>query len=298
MEKLEGVWKGYWDYGVAIPCPVVRPDAETGRPATALPYSAEIYRRILTACTFIIFICYTFLRLARNTVINYTGEAREYIQRIITAMGGKFAPMMTGRNAVVNAIQAGFWSWIQMFLTGVDFNWSFGERGVGETKEHEGSSDEKDVYVGMDVKMDGEEEDEVLKKGVEMIGKRLPVKSKSASGSPAKRSVVTTSSSPTKRGFADQTGEIKSVSPVDKRRIGSDDEDEERVEVDVPPQLPSDDDTEESKKHQKKSGRTPGKSVAMGVSSSEEGPVQLVTPTKKTRPKTKSTHVVLVPSKK
>lgn len=52
MEELEGVWKDieaiqdYRDYDVAIPCPIRR-DAEIGRPATALSYSAETCRRIL-----------------------------------------------------------------------------------------------------------------------------------------------------------------------------------------------------------------------------------------------------------
>lgn len=37
------------------------------------------------------------------TVTNYTGEAREYIKRLITAMGATFTPSMTGRNTVLIA---------------------------------------------------------------------------------------------------------------------------------------------------------------------------------------------------
>ena len=43
------------------------------------------------------------LCLQEITVTNYTGEAREYIKRIITAMGAKFTPMMTGKNTVLIA---------------------------------------------------------------------------------------------------------------------------------------------------------------------------------------------------
>ena len=37
------------------------------------------------------------------TVTNYTGEAREYLKKLITAMGATFTPSMTGKNTVLIA---------------------------------------------------------------------------------------------------------------------------------------------------------------------------------------------------
>lgn len=37
------------------------------------------------------------------TVTNYTGEAREYLKRLIQVMGAKFTPSMSGKNTVVVA---------------------------------------------------------------------------------------------------------------------------------------------------------------------------------------------------
>ncbi|KAF9441018.1 BRCT domain-containing protein, partial [Macrolepiota fuliginosa MF-IS2] len=97
------------------------------------------------------------------TVTNYTGEAREYIKRLITAMGATFTPSMTGRNTVliaayihgIKAEKARAWSipvvnhtWLEdcfiqwrhltpatekyiIFPEGVDFSKLLGERGVG-----------------------------------------------------------------------------------------------------------------------------------------------------------------------
>jgi twin BRCT domain len=40
-------------------------------------------------------------------VTNYTGEAREYLKKLITAMGAQFTPSMSGRNTVLVAAQYG-----------------------------------------------------------------------------------------------------------------------------------------------------------------------------------------------
>lgn len=37
------------------------------------------------------------------TITNYTGEAREYLKKLIQAMGAKFTPSMSGRNTVLIA---------------------------------------------------------------------------------------------------------------------------------------------------------------------------------------------------
>ena len=37
------------------------------------------------------------------TVMNYTGEARKYPKKLITAMGATFTPSMTGKNTVLIA---------------------------------------------------------------------------------------------------------------------------------------------------------------------------------------------------
>ncbi|KIJ92959.1 hypothetical protein K443DRAFT_684887 [Laccaria amethystina LaAM-08-1] len=97
------------------------------------------------------------------TVTNYTGEAREYLKKLITAMGATFTPSMTGKNTVLiaaflsgtKATKALSWSipvvnhtWLEdcfvqwrnltvgvekyiVFPPGVDFSTHLGERGVG-----------------------------------------------------------------------------------------------------------------------------------------------------------------------
>ncbi|XP_006464077.1 hypothetical protein AGABI2DRAFT_180183 [Agaricus bisporus var. bisporus H97] len=97
------------------------------------------------------------------TVTNYTGEAREYIKKLISSMGAKFTPSMTGKNTVLiaayiqgtKADKARAWSipivnhtWLEdcyiqwrhltmatekyiVFPPGVDFSKLLGERGVG-----------------------------------------------------------------------------------------------------------------------------------------------------------------------
>ena len=50
--------------------------------------SSNIWRRMLTTSQEI-------------TVTNYTGEAREYLKKLITAMGATFTPSMTGKNTVL-----------------------------------------------------------------------------------------------------------------------------------------------------------------------------------------------------
>jgi hypothetical protein len=38
--------------------------------------------------------------LKEITVTNYTGESREYLKKLIMAMGAQFTPSMSGRNTV------------------------------------------------------------------------------------------------------------------------------------------------------------------------------------------------------
>ncbi|TFK17473.1 hypothetical protein FA15DRAFT_761050 [Coprinopsis marcescibilis] len=96
------------------------------------------------------------------TVTNYTGEAREYLKKLITTMGARFTPSMSGKNTVLiaatkdstKAQKAMSWSipvvnhtWLedcfvqwrnltpgtekyQRFPEGVDFSEVLGERGV------------------------------------------------------------------------------------------------------------------------------------------------------------------------
>ncbi|KAF5344823.1 hypothetical protein D9756_011098 [Leucocoprinus leucothites] len=251
------------------------------------------------------------------TITNYTGESRKYIKRIITAMGAKLSPMMTGRNTILIAAcqktdNAPPWSppivnhtWLEDCFIRCRLSRCFGERGIGirgvelcdveGMQEDEGSSDKEAVYAGIDLKMDGEQGNEVLKRSVGediiVIGildtndpgrdtalehiemnETSPIQSKSESDlltngvwCPLLRRIP--------------SGVLQLLSAVKKRRIGSEDEDEERIEVDEPAQLPIDDNAEENTKRQKKSGRTPRKSVAMDpkstpvtVSSSKKQP--------------------------
>ncbi|TFK35317.1 hypothetical protein BDQ12DRAFT_714751 [Crucibulum laeve] len=96
------------------------------------------------------------------TVTNYTGEAREYLKKLITAMGASFTPNMSGKNTVliaanlsgIKAEKAFSWSipvvnhtWLEdcfvqwrnltvglekyvVFPPGVDFSKMLGERGI------------------------------------------------------------------------------------------------------------------------------------------------------------------------
>lgn len=41
--------------------------------------------------------------LQEITLTNYTGEAREYLKKLITAMGATFTPSMTAKNTVLIA---------------------------------------------------------------------------------------------------------------------------------------------------------------------------------------------------
>ncbi|KAF9463519.1 hypothetical protein BDZ94DRAFT_1308637 [Collybia nuda] len=101
------------------------------------------------------------------TVTNYTGESREYLKKLITAMGATFTPSMSGKNTVLIAAyksgtkttKADSWSipvvnhtWLEdcfikwrnltfalekyiSFPEGVDFSTHLGERGVGRAVE-------------------------------------------------------------------------------------------------------------------------------------------------------------------
>ncbi|KAJ3576641.1 hypothetical protein NP233_g274 [Leucocoprinus birnbaumii] len=248
------------------------------------------------------------------TVTNYTGEAREYLKRIIMAMGATFTANMTGKNTVLIAAyiqgqkcdKARAWSlpivnhtWLEdcfiqwrnltmatdkyiMFPPGMDFSKLLGERGVGvrgvelcdeeEMKEDEGSS---------------EEEDEVLTRGIEEDIDMISMPDTDDPGpaqdvdfedgttssiSPTKRSIVAASSSPSKRATAAMKispakSKTKSVSPIKRRRIVSDDDDE--MDVDQPTR-----EDEQVKRHRRNV-------QAMAVSSDEERAP--VTPAKKSK---------------
>ncbi|KAG6825628.1 hypothetical protein H0H92_003009 [Tricholoma furcatifolium] len=120
------------------------------------------------------------------TVTNYTGEAREYIKKLIGAMGAVFTPSMSGKNTVLIAAyvsgtkttKAASWSipivnhlWLEdcfvkwrnltvalekyiVFPPGVDFSTQLGNRGVGRDAEDLGE-DELEVLE----QEDDEEED-------------------------------------------------------------------------------------------------------------------------------------------
>ncbi|KAF8058683.1 hypothetical protein FPV67DRAFT_1523362 [Lyophyllum atratum] len=107
------------------------------------------------------------------TVTNYTGESREYIKRLIAAMGATFTPSMSGKNTVLIAAyisgtktsKAASWSipvvnhtWLEdcfvkwrnltvalekyiVFPPGVDFSLMLGERGVGRVVEDIGEDE-------------------------------------------------------------------------------------------------------------------------------------------------------------
>jgi twin BRCT domain len=42
-------------------------------------------------------------KLQEITVTNYTGESREYLKKLIMAMGATFTPSMSGKNTVLIA---------------------------------------------------------------------------------------------------------------------------------------------------------------------------------------------------
>ncbi|KNZ74024.1 BRCT-containing protein 1 [Termitomyces sp. J132] len=107
------------------------------------------------------------------TVTNYTGESREYIKKLIIAMGAVFTPSMSGKNTVLIAAyisgqkteKAASWSipivnhlWLEdcfvkwrnltvalekyiVFPPGVDFSRQLGDRGVGRGVEEIGEDD-------------------------------------------------------------------------------------------------------------------------------------------------------------
>ncbi|TFK70491.1 hypothetical protein BDN72DRAFT_958770 [Pluteus cervinus] len=121
------------------------------------------------------------------TVTNYTGEAREYLKKLITTMGATFTPSMSGRNTALIAAyisgtktsKAASWSipivnhtWLEdcfikwrnltvgtekyiVFPPGVDFSVGLGERGIGKSIE---DIDEEDL-LELEAEDDEEEEE-------------------------------------------------------------------------------------------------------------------------------------------
>lgn len=49
------------------------------------------------------FVIYNFYGIQVITVTNYTGDAREYLKKLICTMGAKFTPSMSGQNTVLIA---------------------------------------------------------------------------------------------------------------------------------------------------------------------------------------------------
>ncbi|KAJ6625562.1 BRCT domain-containing protein [Mycena sp. CBHHK59/15] len=113
------------------------------------------------------------------TVTNYTGEARDYIKRLIHSMGAKFTPSMTGQNTVLIAAHMGgtktakalswsipvvhhtwledcFVQWRRLtvgvpkyidFPPNLDFAPMLAERGVALTLEDLGAEEEEDIIA-------------------------------------------------------------------------------------------------------------------------------------------------------
>jgi hypothetical protein len=55
---------------------------------------------------YILYLIVTIIQLIHSqvvTVTNYTGEAREYLKKLISAMGASFTPSMSGQNTVLIA---------------------------------------------------------------------------------------------------------------------------------------------------------------------------------------------------
>jgi len=78
----------------------------TNRSAPPLPHPEQANRRIRQACGSIpktspVYSSLTSLK--EITVTNYTGEAREYLKRLIEVMGARFTANMSSQNTVVIA---------------------------------------------------------------------------------------------------------------------------------------------------------------------------------------------------
>lgn len=102
--------KGYstrqdrWHPSMDVSRTVDRSAFSTSGPTHVVSDSEQADRRIRRTCT------YSFLgenriliALQEITVTNYTGEAREYLKKLIMAMGATFTPSMSGKNTVLIA---------------------------------------------------------------------------------------------------------------------------------------------------------------------------------------------------
>ena len=96
----------HWVTHMAVSRGVYRYDWYTHGPVTSLPNSEETHRGVL---------CPRAYRILSNsnggtnyavqeiTVTNYTGDARDYLKKLIVLMGATFTPSMSGKNTVLIA---------------------------------------------------------------------------------------------------------------------------------------------------------------------------------------------------
>ena len=95
-----------WEPLLAIPRSNHQGHLTTNRPTSPLPHTEQANRRIRQARGFIPKsspVHSSLTSLKEITVTNYTGEAREYLKRLIEVMGARFTPNMSSQNTVVVA---------------------------------------------------------------------------------------------------------------------------------------------------------------------------------------------------
>ena len=103
---LEMRWSYRGEPLLAVPCSNYQGHPTTNRPASPLPHPQQANRRIQQARGFnlkTLLVYSSLTRLKEITVTNYTGEAREYLKRLIEVMGARFTPNMSSQNTVVIA---------------------------------------------------------------------------------------------------------------------------------------------------------------------------------------------------
>ena len=95
-----------WEPLLAVPRSNHQGYFTTNRSASPLPHPKQANRRIQQTRGFIPkrSPVRSFLTSHKEiTVTNYTGEAREYLKRLIEVMGARFTPNMSSQNTVVVA---------------------------------------------------------------------------------------------------------------------------------------------------------------------------------------------------
>ncbi|KAK2464910.1 hypothetical protein APHAL10511_002986 [Amanita phalloides] len=180
------------------------------------------------------------------TVTNYTGEAREYLKKLITAMGATFTPSMSGKNTVLIAAyisgtkttKAAAWSipivnhtWLEdcfvkwrnltvgvekyiIFPRGIDFAKMLGERGVGGGFSVAGAADtdavgnEDGIGVGGWVGLESEEELDALEREDDQFDLAEMDDEGSVGGEVDRPLVIGETSSPTKKSNDTEAGKV------------------------------------------------------------------------------------------